>query len=413
MTGLERTVVPACPVAIVAAIALGACSSQGGGGTRGSTDGSTDAIADARTAPVEGASETSSDAAGEASPDASGMDATTEGGDGGGDSGADGAGEGGCAVGGYGEALDLSCTGLYADWSAKTVSGDVTQYDPGLHLWSDGAIKTRWIYLPPGGSADGGRMPIDTSDMDEWTFPVGAKFWKEFVLGGKRIETRLLWKVAAGVWYRTTYQWSADETSAPELTDGLPNADGNGYQIPSQADCDTCHNGRKDGVLGFEAVSLSSASATPLSVAALTTLGWITDVPDASLAIPGNAVDVAALGYLHANCGVACHNGGTGEAKFTGFHMRLDVATLATVQTTDSWTTGVDQPTRFFQIPGDTATTRIAPGDAGASGAFYRMSVRDGFDDVSSQTQMPPLDSHKVDDAGVALVGQWIGQGCQ
>jgi hypothetical protein len=26
---------------------------------------------------------------------------------------------------------------------------------------------------------------------------------------------------------------------------------------------------------------------------------------------------------------------------------------------------------------------------------------------------MPPVDTHKIDEAGVALIGQWINQGCQ
>jgi hypothetical protein len=411
MTGILDRALPLARLLAVTSLAAGvaACSSQSGGTTQPLTDGAADA-SPADASALDAPSETSapSDAANEAPSDATTADATTEAG--GGDGAADGGSDSACPLGGFDEPLDLSCTGLYSDWASKTVSADVTQYDPGLHLWSDGAVKTRWISLPPG--ADGGRLPIDTSNMDEWTFPVGTKFWKEFALGGKRIETRLLWKIGAGnVWYRTTYHWSADETSAPELTDGLLNADGNGYQIPNQQDCDTCHAGRKDGVLGFEAVSLASAGATPLTVASLATLGWITEAPDAALTIPGNAVDVAALGYLHANCGIACHNAGSGEARFTGFRMRLDVATLATVQATDTFTTGVNQATRAYLIPGETTTLRLAPGDAGASCAFFRMSHRDGMDDVMNQTQMPPLDSHKVDDAGMATIGAWIAQG--
>ena len=119
---------------------------------------------------------------------------------------------GDCGVGMAGEPTDLRCTGLYSDWDSKTVATDLTQYDPGLHLWSDGADKLRWIYLPPG-------QKIDTSDMDEWTFPVGTKVFKEFriALGDAstetRIETRLLWKQAPGTWYRTTYRWTSDGVS--------------------------------------------------------------------------------------------------------------------------------------------------------------------------------------------------------
>lgn len=417
MTQGLRRIWPLLPLFGVAGVAtaVAACSSSRAS-DRG-PDGSLDATGDAR---PEGGSSTDSgvEIETEAQSDGQGPDATLDGGDGGdGGDGAEDAADAatdGCVPGPFGEPTDLRCAGLYADWDSKTVAANVHQYDPGLHLWSDGAVKTRWISLPA--APDGGVLPIDTSNMDEWTFPVGTRFFKEFVLGGKRIETRLLWKVASSgplVWYRTTYHWASDESSAPELTDGLLDADGNGYEIPSRADCDTCHNGRLDGVLGFEAVSLASADATPYSVSILAAMGWLTDPPDASLAIPGNAVDIAALGYLHANCGTACHNAGAGEAQGTGFHMRLDVATLATVQSTDTWTTGVDQATRLFQIPGDTSTVRIAPNDAGASCVYYRMSHRDGLDDAAVGTQMPPLDTHKVDEAGVSLIAQWIGQGCQ
>jgi hypothetical protein len=388
--------------------ALAACS-QDSAGSAGTTDASPDSTASgadadaASTSPDGGPdAEASADVATDGS-----LDATVD--DGGGD-----ASDGGCgALGAMGEATELRCTGLYSDWATKTVSPDVVEYDPGLHLWSDGAVKTRWIYLPPGGATDGGRMPIDTSNMNEWTFPVGTKLWKEFVLGGKRVETRLLWKQDVGAWYRTTYAWAPDGSTATELMTGMLDADGDGYEIPTQTECNTCHNGRLDGVLGFEAVSLASADASP-SLSAIASLGWITEAPDASLAIPGNAVDVAALGYLHANCGIACHNAGSGMARGTGFHMRLDVATLATVETTDTYTTGVNQATRLgFQIAGDDPTLRLAPYDAGASCVDFRMSHRDGQGDAGMGTQMPPIDTHKIDDAGVAIIEQWIAQGCQ
>ena len=73
---------------------------------------------------------------------------------------------GDCGGGTVGEPTDLRCTGLYADWTSKTVAVDagITEYDPGLHFWSDGADKTRWIYLPPGQQnavivSDRGRWP--------------------------------------------------------------------------------------------------------------------------------------------------------------------------------------------------------------------------------------------------------------
>jgi len=148
---------------------------------------------------------------------------------------------------------ELRCTGLYADWTAKTLAPDAVPFKPGVELWSDGADKHRWIYLPPGSK-------IDTSDPDEWKFPVGTKTWKEFRVNGRRVETRFYMKTSADQWAWTTYLWSNDETKADRLDTGKPNAEGT-YEVPKVDSCDQCHRGRKDKVLGVEAVALALPNA--------------------------------------------------------------------------------------------------------------------------------------------------------
>src|SRR5262249_15355837 len=125
------------------------------------------------------------------------------------------------------------------------------------------------------------------------------------------------------------------------------------------------------------------------------------------LVIPGDAATAAALGYLHMNCGTSCHNRDTGEAGSTNFFMRLDVATLSSPQTTDTYTTGVGQ-TSVFTPPGVAKPQLFAPRDLPASAAYYRMSHRDGVDGTPSGTQMPPIISHQVDTAGVAAIAAWL-----
>ena len=124
-----------------------------------------------------------------------------------------------------GHPTDLGCTGLYAAWPSLAISPDAIPYDPGLPLWADGAAMSRYIYLPPG-------TTIDTTDLNEWVFPIGTKIWQEFRLLNSKIETRFIWKLGAQLWFRTTYAWSVDQTSAPELTGGQLNARGLGYEIP-------------------------------------------------------------------------------------------------------------------------------------------------------------------------------------
>src|SRR4051794_23701405 len=68
--------------------------------------------------------------------------------------------------------MTLIDSGLCSDAACMQISSDVLAYTPQFQLWSDGATKKRWIYLPPG-------TQIDTTDMDYWQFPVGTKIWKE------------------------------------------------------------------------------------------------------------------------------------------------------------------------------------------------------------------------------------------
>ncbi|MCK5942315.1 MAG: hypothetical protein KAI24_10130, partial [Planctomycetes bacterium] len=64
----------------------------------------------------------------------------------------------------------LADTGLYADFARREVAADVLPYSPVYALWSDGANKRRWLWLPPG-------THIDGSDPDAWRFPIGTRLW--------------------------------------------------------------------------------------------------------------------------------------------------------------------------------------------------------------------------------------------
>src|SRR5215468_4178494 len=110
----------------------------------------------------------------------------------------------------------LSQTGL-------AVSGQqpptIHRYTPRYQLWSDGAEKRRWLFLPEGAQ-------IDTSVPDDWRFPRGTKLWKEFTRDGVRVETRILYKHGDGRddWSIAAYLWRNDQTDAELLPTGLQNA---------------------------------------------------------------------------------------------------------------------------------------------------------------------------------------------
>jgi hypothetical protein len=267
-------------------------------------------------------------------------------------------------------------------------------------LWADGAKKRRFIRLPPG-------TTIDTRDMDEWVFPVGTKLWKEFSLAGRKIETRYLEKRSDGTWLRTTYAWSDDESHATEVTEGAHDVRGTGYDIPSQTECSVCHAGALDGVLGFEAIGLSSPGATGLTMQELIGRGLLSSPPAKPLVVPGAPLDVAALGWLHANCGNACHNRTENSAAgWTGLHMRLTIDGLASVKDTDTFKTAVGIASSFQPSP-KTSLLRIAPGDPADSAIPFRDGAR-AAQGSPVGWQMPPIATNVPDVADVDTVKAWI-----
>lgn len=295
----------------------------------------------------------------------------------------------------------LACTGLYGPngetWSTREIASDVLAYEPGLQFWSDGLLKTRYVRLPAG-------TRIDTSDPDAWIFPVGTAFWKEFRSDGRLIETRHMLKVSERAWYFMAYAWTADGSNAVAARQGqthVPGTPGDSYEIPSDQACYTCHGGRPDKILGFEALALSLPNARGLPLTELVQRGLLTEPPTV-LPIPGDPTAQAALGYLHVNCGIACHNPTDGAlASWTGMHLRLESTALDTLEHTRTYATAVGVPSGF-KPPGAGPFFRIAPGDIEHSAIAYRDGQR------GNPAQMPPLATHTVDEAGLAQVKAWI-----
>lgn len=314
-----------------------------------------------------------------------------------------------------GRTNELACTGLYSDWGMRTIAAGVREYKPGFELWSDGAIKRRWVYLPPG-------TKIDVTNLDEWVFPVGTKFWKEFVVvvgGVKRpVETRFLEKTSATEWRRTTFFWSADGTSAPELTTGAPLIAGsNKYSVPPVTLCAKCHGGRADNVLGLETVLSAAPEATGLTWSTMQALGALTStngnhtLAASALQIPGNSTERPAVALLHVNCGVACHNANVA----TQFDARLEFGatgkTTPTLFSTSLYATTINKRSTFRpKTAGSELYYRVRPGDVAHSTIAYRMGVRDIDTDGGVTEQMPQVATNLVDDDGVAVIKKWIGE---
>jgi hypothetical protein len=293
----------------------------------------------------------------------------------------------------------LVCTGLYADLATKTIAPGLAAYTPAVPLWSDGATKQRWISLPAG-------MKIDNSNPNEWVFPVGTKVWKEFSRDGQRVETRLWQKVTATYWVDATYAWSDDESTAARSAGGdIPWGDGGTYHIPTADECQQCHRGRNDRLLGFEQTLLGLAGATGLTLGELAAEGRLTVPPPAMPLVigdDGTGLAAPALAWLHVNCGTTCHNQNSSSAAWaTGLFMRLDPTLLdgRSVKGFDTLQTTIGVAA---VSPAWRGKTRIVPRDPSHSLLFQLISHR------GTGNQMPPIASSVVDEADIPLVEAWI-----
>jgi len=293
----------------------------------------------------------------------------------------------------------LSESGLYADIATKAIDSAVLGFTPQFELWSDGADKSRWVYIP---ECD----IIDSADMNDWTLPVGTRLWKEFAVDGARIETRLIERIGTGArdFAYVSYQWNADETEAERVPpEGVTDANETDWDIPSQSACLRCHGeyalggGRPSRALGFSALQLSH-DGSALTLDQLVEAGDLSEAPKASLAVPGDEITQQALGYLHANCG-NCHNATKNGVPHVDLDLWLQVETDS-VEASAAWQTAVDQPAVLFND--QHVSGRIVPGDPDASAVLYRMGQR------GNTAQMPPLATATVDTEGLAAVQAWI-----
>ena len=215
--------------------------------------------------------------------------------------------------------LRLSETGLYDSTGAiDAAQSSVRPAVPAL------VGRSREVAVdPPAGSLQNRRLR-----RRRVAFPVGTKFWKQFTWGGRKVETRMIWKAGEEEWVFATYQWTEDQTDAllaPEA--GVSNvveiARGKRHSIPGIEDCNSCHRSSPAVVLGFNALQLSddrdplAPHAEPLSPAAVTIKSLVETgrlypprpelVADPPRIRESDPMSRAALGYLSANCG-GCHN---------------------------------------------------------------------------------------------------------
>lgn len=302
------------------------------------------------------------------------------------------------AVTGAGFPQKLSNFRFFADGARQSPNTGVTPYALNTPLWSDGAEKLRFIYLPEG-------TQLAAAGDGLLKFPVGAAIIKTFAFGQgearRLIETRVLLHRANG-WVALPYRWNAEQTEASLALAGgrldlvTPAGEAISYAIPNKNQCKTCHS--KDGEvipIGPKARNLSGEW-----FGQMVQRGALDRVPDGAGSLPdwrthatGPAAPLARA-YLDVNC-AHCHQPG-GGASNSGLDLRWEQS--------DAHALGIfKRPVAAGRGAGGHEFS-VLPGQPDKSILLFRM------DSAEPGVAMPELGKASVDKDGAAVVRRWISE---
>ncbi|CAN5430081.1 hypothetical protein BH20VER3_BH20VER3_21520 [soil metagenome] len=302
----------------------------------------------------------------------------------------------------------LSDTGAFSDVQNAIPTEGLIPFTVNSPLWSDGALKSRWLAVPNDGPPYSPDEQINFAPAGEWTFPDGTVFVKEFDLvvnestqERKRLETRLLVRDENGEVYGVTYKWRPDNSDADLLPGGLDEdipivtVDG-GVRIqrwtyPSRSDCLSCHNQPARYVLGVKTHQLNgeltypSTGRTDNQLRTLNHLGmlnpslneadissYLRSVPVTDSTVP---IQLRMRSWIDSNCS-QCH-------RPEGFCPSYDARFYTPLPNQNLINTFV----RFRDLEGSELYQR---------------------DNALDATKMPPLAKNLVHEAAMTVLRQWI-----
>ncbi|MBW8812081.1 MAG: hypothetical protein JF588_01535 [Caulobacterales bacterium] len=309
----------------------------------------------------------------------------------------------------------LSDYRLFTDPGARAPNAGLTPYALNTPLFSDYALKFRFLYLPPGAKA--AYRPDGVLDL-----PVGAALVKTFAYPAdfrrpdekvRYLETRLLVHRPDG-WAAYAYVWNEAQTEAvlkragARIDVGFTDAQGRArtvdYRVPNQNQCKECHQLDKTLTpIGPKARNLNGdytyAEGRENQLAHWSRLGLLTGAPPPAQAPraprwddPAEPLDGRARAYLDANC-AHCHNP-KGAASNSGLFLTLDETRPAAI--------GIGKaPVAAGRGSGD-LKVGIEPGHPEQSILAYRLAS------AEPGVMMPELGRSITHEEGLALVRAWI-----
>ena len=282
--------------------------------------------------------------------------------------------------------------GFFRDAARQVPAAGVTPYRVQTPLWSDGADKLRFVFIPAG-------MQARAQGDGLLDLPVGSALIKTFKLDGRLIETRVLLHRADG-WLALPYQWNAEQTEAKLVLAGArfpaktPAGQPISYAIPNKNQCKECHaSGGAVVPLGPKARNLPAAWLTAFHKS-----GRLDSVPQVTRRVPfwedraKVPVADAARGYLDANC-AHCHNP-RGAASNSGLFLNWEQA--------DPVALGIGKRPVAAGRGAGGAEFDNAPGGPAASILYHPMARPGGG------VSMPEVGRDSVDPDGLAVVAEWI-----
>ena len=302
----------------------------------------------------------------------------------------------------------LSATGAFTDVTNVVPSDGLIPYTVNSPLWSDAALKDRWMAVPNDGPPYGPDEQIDFVPTGEWTFPNGTVFVKEFDLivneitqERKRLETRLLVRDENGAVYGVTYKWRPDNSDADLLPGGLDedipivNADGTTriqtWTYPSRSECLFCHNPPASYVLGPKTHQLNGNFTYPATgrtdnqLRTLNHLGMLNpsvdeaDIPSLLHSVlitdATQPVQLRMRSWIDSNCSQCHRPGGYGPGYDARFYTPLEDQGL------------INNYVQFRDLDGSMLYQR---------------------DNALDATKMPPLAKNLVHEAAMANLRQWV-----
>ncbi|MGD9980918.1 MAG: SO2930 family diheme c-type cytochrome [Hyphomonadaceae bacterium] len=309
----------------------------------------------------------------------------------------------------------LSAFRFFSDAGARQPNPGVTPYDLNTALYSDGALKYRYVYIPRGQRAH-------YHDEGVFEFPVGAVLIKTFAFADdmrrptenvRFLETRLLIHRAEG-WFAYPYVWNEAQTEARLSPVGanvpVSFVDEQGaetsldWPVPNRNQCKGCHdlageiqpigpsarNLNRDFEYGTGAANQLShwLGANLLNALPASAAPHVPSAYDADAA----SLEARARAYLDVNC-AHCHNP-QGPAHTSGLDLR--------------WSQS--DPAQWGVLKRPVAAGRgsagfefsIEPGHPERSILLHRMRSTD------PGVMMPELGRQLVDQRAVALIEEWI-----